>query len=436
MTTRDTYTTQTWENLPSEETPVSAERLAHIEQGIKDAADKRALKEIYDDTAINLGRKAGTTVGTFSTAAGNSTVASEYCSHAEGYGTIASAGKSHAEGEETQANGSAAHAEGYSTKALASNSHSEGNNTIASEYASHAEGGYTTASGQYAHAEGYYTNATASCGHAEGYQTTASGSNSHAEGDYTVAQGTDSHAEGYNTKAYRSYCHAEGYSTVSGSETNTMVNSSHAEGIDTKATGNAAHSEGVRTIAAGEGSHAEGIDTTQLNPNARAVHMEGIGTQAVEDAQHVGGKYNIPSSNYAVIIGGGTSANDRKNIHMLDWQGNAVFAGNVQGTYNGRTLSLYGIQTEMEGKFNSLSSGIMPAKVFDTKSALDEWLAEEDNADTLKVGQNIYIVDAGTPDYWWDGTGLQVLETDKVEIESMTYDETMAILNATAEEVA
>ena len=44
MATRDTYTKQTWENLPSEETPLSAERLAHIEHGIKDAADKRALK--------------------------------------------------------------------------------------------------------------------------------------------------------------------------------------------------------------------------------------------------------------------------------------------------------------------------------------------------------------------------------------------------------
>lgn len=74
------------------------------------------------------------------------------------------------------------------------------------------------------------------------------------------------------------------------------------------------------------------------------------------------------------------------------------------------------------------------AKVFGTKEELDNWLAVDGNSETLKVGQNIYIVETVTPDYWWDGTGLQVLETDKVEIDSMTYDETMAILNVPTEE--
>ena len=378
MATRDTYGMQIWENKPQETTPVNAERLSHIEQGIKDAADKRALKEIYDDDAINLGRKAGTTAGYLSTAEGMGTTADGLCSHAEGSSTTAGGAKSHAEGEETIA------------------------------------GGY--------------------CSHAEGCQTFAEGTRSHAEGDSTVARGAGSHAEGYNTKTYGSFCHAERYSTVSGSETNTYANSSHAEGIDTKATGNAAHAEGIRTTSSGEGSHAEGIDTTQLNQYARAVHMEGMGTQAVEDAQHVGGKYNVPASNHAVIIGGGTSDSERKNIFMLDWQGNAVFAGNIIGTYNGKTISLVGLQMEMEGKFSSLANGIMPAKVFDTKAELDEWITEENNAESLKVGQNIFIVETGSPDYWWDGTGLQAIEADKVEF--MTYDETMAILNEKAEEVA
>lgn len=433
MATRDTYTKQEWENLPSEETPITAERLTHIEDGIKNAMDNRALKEIYGDYDISLGRKNGTTVGSFSTAEGNSNVASEYCSHAEGYSNIASAIKSHAEGESTHAAGDSAHSEGYSTKALSRYSHSEGYITKASEMASHAEGGYTTASGQYAHAEGYNTTASNYYSHAEGAYTTASGDRSHAEGDSTQGKGASSHAEGYNTKAYNSYCHAEGYCTIAGSESNMYVNSCHAEGIDTQATGKASHAEGIKTQATGEGSHAEGMDTEQLNPMARAVHMEGIGTQAVEDAQHVSGKYNIPSSGLAFIVGGGTSGNDRKNIYMLDWNGNAIFAGNVQGSYNGRTISLYGLQMELEGRYNSLLNGIMPAKVFDAKADLDEWLAVEGNPETLKTGQNIYIVEAGTPDYWWDGTGLQVLETDKVVVESLTYDETMAILNDSRE---
>lgn len=51
---RQTYQPQKWENLPSETTPVSAERLTHIEQGVTSAMDDRALKEIYDDDKINL----------------------------------------------------------------------------------------------------------------------------------------------------------------------------------------------------------------------------------------------------------------------------------------------------------------------------------------------------------------------------------------------
>lgn len=51
---RDIYTVQEWENLPAETTPVSAERLDHIEQGIKTAMDNRALKEKYGDYGIRL----------------------------------------------------------------------------------------------------------------------------------------------------------------------------------------------------------------------------------------------------------------------------------------------------------------------------------------------------------------------------------------------
>ena len=86
MATRDIYEMQEWENLPSEETPVSAERLAHIEHGIKEAADKRALKEIYDDNSINIGRKSGTTVGMFSVAFGQGNDVSGYCSQSGGRG--------------------------------------------------------------------------------------------------------------------------------------------------------------------------------------------------------------------------------------------------------------------------------------------------------------------------------------------------------------
>lgn len=56
MATRDEYIPQSWENLPMRKTPVSAARLLHMENGIKSVADKRALKEIYDDSGTNIGQ--------------------------------------------------------------------------------------------------------------------------------------------------------------------------------------------------------------------------------------------------------------------------------------------------------------------------------------------------------------------------------------------
>lgn len=259
MATRDTYTKvhEEWKDKPDKTTPVYADDLEHIEQGIKDASDKRALRDIYGDAQIDFGRK----------------------------------------------------------------------------------------SGSYA-----------------GYQS--------------IVLGTD--------------CTASGWGSL-------------AEGAGTSATGIYSHAEGYNTIAAGR-------------------------------YQHVSGELNVEDSNnqYAVIVGGGTSGSNRKNIHTLDWAGNGYFDGDVT---NGANISLNSLKSDVDN-LQSIAEGGAIAKVFDTKEDLDTWLAIEGNPDTLSVGQNIYIKAADTPDYWWDGTGLQVLETDKVVIESMTYDETMAILNAAAEEVA
>ena len=123
------------------------------------ADDTYASKAKYGDTTIDVGRKAGTTVGFRSTAEGNKTTASGLCSHAEG------------------------------------------NQTIASEAGSHAEGNQTTASGSYSHTEGLGTIASNQCTHAEGNHTTASGANSHAEGQLTTASGANSHAGGWCTEA-------------------------------------------------------------------------------------------------------------------------------------------------------------------------------------------------------------------------------------------
>lgn len=155
--------------------------------------------------------------------------------------------------------------------------------------------------------------------YAEGYGTTASGNYSHAEGCITKTSKSYSHAEGYGTKALGEYSHAEGYCTKA------LGDFSHAEGIKSEASKNFSHAEGSNTVASGYFSHAEGYST-----EAKGMHS------------HVQGKYNVvdESNKYAHIVGGGTYENKRKNIHTLDWDGNAEYAGDVAATVNGKKVSM------------------------------------------------------------------------------------------------
>ena len=151
------------------------------------------------------------------------------------------------------------------------------------------------------------------------------GKNSHTEGNKTTASGDNSHAEGNNTTASGNKSHAEGsLTTASG-------NTSHAEGYVTTASGAFSHAEGDTTTASGDNSHAEGNNTTASGMYS---HAEGFNTKASGKYSHVQGKYNIDDTDekYADIVGNGTSASARSNAHTLDWEGNAWYAGTVEGT--------------------------------------------------------------------------------------------------------
>ena len=128
---RQLYTMQEWEDLPLETTPVSAERLEHIEQGIYNNSANMALKEIYGDTAISLSRKQGTNIGYASYAFGGNVEASADYAHADGINTIARQMCQHVQGmyniEDTnpgQGRGTYAHIVGNgSSESQRSNAH-------------------------------------------------------------------------------------------------------------------------------------------------------------------------------------------------------------------------------------------------------------------------------------------------------------------------
>ena len=142
---------------------------------------------------------------------------------------------------------------------------------------------------------------------------TTVGKNSFAVGEFLESSGNWSHAEGNSTIASGNCSHAEGFLTEA-------AYMAHAEGRSTTASGNYSHAEGFGTTASGNTSHAEGNVTV-----------------AASDDQHVQGRYNIKDTEgkYAHIVGNGSSdgkTENYSNAHTLDWDGNAWFAGEVQGT--------------------------------------------------------------------------------------------------------
>ena len=64
----------------------------------------------------------------------------------------------------------------------------------------------------------------------------------------------------------------------------------------------------------------------------------------------------------------------------------------------------------------SIAKGRATGYVFNTVADLETWLQDEKNVANLVLGDNFYIKATDVPDYWWDGTNKQPLETQKVDL--------------------
>ena len=64
----------------------------------------------------------------------------------------------------------------------------------------------------------------------------------------------------------------------------------------------------------------------------------------------------------------------------------------------------------------AIAKGRATGYVFDTLEDLDTWLTDSANIEKLVLGDNLYIRATDVPDYWWDGTQKQQLETQKVDL--------------------
>ena len=249
------------------------------------------------------------------------------------------------------------------------------------------------ASGQYSFAEGELTKATGRGSHAEGGAgTIASGKYAHGEGYGTTASGQAAHSEGYNTYATGNYSHASGYNSKAAADM------SNAENYATEANGKCSHAEGLISIANGMASHAEGG-----------------GTIASGKYQHVQGKYNVEDADnkYAHILGGGSDANNRKNIHTVDWDGNAEYRGDVTVHYGDSTIPIGAMLNEL------IDNPYMHRNVFRGKN-LGEFITDEQLA-AIRDGSfdDLYVGD------YWEINGLRYRIADINYWKGVGYQESV-----------
>lgn len=87
------------------------------------------------------------------------------------------------------------------------------------------------------------------------------------------------------------------------------------------------------------------------------------------------------------------------------------------------------IQLELS-KVKSIAGGAAVARVFETKEELDVWLLDSKNTSKLKVGDHLLIEELEVPDYWWNGTGISQLETQKVDLSDYYNKEDVDLLDS------
>ena len=71
----------------------------------------------------------------------------------------------------------------------------------------------------------------------------------------------------------------------------------------------------------------------------------------------------------------------------------------------------------------AIAEGKCHTEVFDTVEALDTWLGVAANVATLNRGDIFLIRALNVPDYWWDGSTRQILETSKVDLSGYALKE-------------
>lgn len=225
-----------------------------------------------------------------------------------------------------------------------------------------------TAYGKYSHVEGY-KNRMDSEGASRSWATHIEGEEN-TEASRTSCpsdkKASNNHIEGKLNSSYGRFNHIEGGGCIAEYDTQCC----HVEGSNSRASEGArvTHVEGKNCVAGGNCTHAQNLGTIAEKDNCTAL-----------------GKYN-KDLGYVVMIGGGSSDTDRKNILTVDWDGTVRNTGGVyaDGDVTGEN-GIFGGNLSVLGNVN-----------FYGKANLKVPIATKDIVGGIKVGDNLSIAPDGT----------------------------------------
>lgn len=352
------------------------------------------FNNIYAETSINLGRKVDTDIGEHSVTAGseltvsgdysvafgkNSSVGGTNCgafgdsnevnvdlqytytadgSFALGKQNVVKGGYNFASGHSNNVTGLYASAFGY-------------NNTVTNSSDSYTSQSWGFASGYSNTVLGYYGNCLGNTNVVNSQAATCLGSYNEATGDYSFCAGANNKTTGamasvalgyYNTAYTDSVAigrnnNSTGYASYSfgyGNEVNGDYSVAIGQSNNTTSMGSIAI--GYANTASKSYSVVIGYDSKSESYNAISI---GCNTIASSPYQLALGKYNVEDTEekYACIFGGGEGNSERKNIFTLDWDGNAVFNGDVANSEGKSLSSSIQLPTDEEGNINYGTAG-------------------------------------------------------------------------------
>lgn len=225
---------------------------------------------------------------------------------------------------------------------------------------------------------------------------TASGNYSHVEGykNNLKSEGAThswaTHIEGaQNTEASRTSCPSDkkaSYNHIEGRQNNCWGRLNHVEGVNCLAEYDTqmCHVEGNNSYAS-EGARVTHVEGKNCVAGGNCTHAQNLGTIAEKDNCTALGKYN-KDLGYAVMIGGGSSDTDRKNILIVAWDGTVRTTGGVDAGGN-----ISGINGTFGGKLSVLGDAN-----FYGKTNFKVPIATKNAVGGIKVGENLSISEDGT----------------------------------------